>query len=76
MFFLVLLAVIGAGTTGIALENLDDEEVIYLQLLSLWLIMILRSLKRLLLNSTTLSLFVQMMLQDGTYAVDPEALRE
>jgi len=27
MFFLVLLAVIGAGTTGIALENLDDEEV-------------------------------------------------
>jgi hypothetical protein len=27
MFFLVLLAVIGAGTTGVALENLDDEEV-------------------------------------------------
>ena len=28
MFFLVLLAVIGAGTTGVALENLDDDEVL------------------------------------------------
>jgi nitric oxide reductase large subunit len=78
MFFLVLLAVIGAGTTGVALENLDDEEVFERKLHPFFAEQ-QQDCARLyfIMSLTVLLTYVQiMMTQDGTYAVDPKALRE